>query len=324
MRDAAPRRARLHDFAPAHAESVEEVLSSLSAPRKSIPPRLLYDDRGIELFEAICETEEYYLTRTELAILRAHVHEMAELLGPDCLLIEYGSGTGQKTRLLLDHVLEPVAYVPVEISREALERSVKALGDRHPELLVLPVCADYTSHYELPPTPQEPRRRAVFFPGSTIGNFEPRKAAEFMHHVADTVGPGGGMLVGVDLHKDTETLERAYDDAAGITAAFELNALRHLNREFGADFDVDRFEYRSRYNRPRERIEMYLVSRGAQRARVAGREFEFADGEQILMEYSQKYTLESFRHFAEAASFSVERVWTDAHSLFSIQYLARA
>jgi dimethylhistidine N-methyltransferase len=323
MGEADQRSAGLLDFAPGYARSVAEVLAGLRAPRKSLPTRLLYDARGMELFEAICETDEYYLTRTEVGILRDNIREVAASIGPESLLVEFGSGNGLKTQLLLEHLSDPVAYVPIEIEREALERSAQALRGRHPGLQVLPVCADYTSHYELPVPSRPPKRRTVFFPGSTIGNFEADKASEFLGHIAEVVGKGGGWLVGVDLHKDTDTLERAYDDRVGVTAEFELNALAHLNREFGADLRLDRFEYRSSYNQDLQRIEMYLVSRETQRACVAGAEIQFAEGEHILMEYSQKYTLESFRRFAAQAEFSVERVWLDDRSLFSIQYLTR-
>ena len=323
MPEVAQRRATLRDFAPKHARAAAELLSSLQAPQKSIPSRLLYDARGVELFAAICETEDYYLTRTELGILRENVREMAALIGPSSLLIEYGSGLGLKTQVLLDHLQEPVAYVPVEISREALQTSTEALHARYPELHVLPVMADYTSHHELPQPPRKPDRRVVFFPGSTIGNFEQEDAARFMRHVATTVESGGSLLVGVDLHKDTATLERAYDDAEGVTAEFELNALHHINREFGANFETERFAYRSLYNTELQRIEMYLESLEAQSVLVAESEIEFAESERILMEYAQKYTLESFRRFAEAADFTVERVWLDDRSLFSIQYLRR-
>lgn len=314
----------LNDFAPQRAHAAAEVLAGLNAPHKSIPTWLLYDARGMKLFEAICQTDEYYLTRTELSILRENIQEMVDLIGPEILLIEYGSGTGQKTQLLLDHLKDPVAYVPIEISREALRKATEELLERYPTLPVLPVCADYTSHYELPELPFEPARRAVFFPGSTIGNFKRDEAKNFMSHIAEAVGKGGGILVGVDLHKDAETLEKAYDDAAGITAEFELNALEHINREFDANFRRDRFEYRSFYNRELQRIEMYLVSRERQDVRVDGTEIELAEGEHILTEYSQKFTIEGFRSFAAEAGFSVGRVWLDDRSLFSVQYLERA
>ncbi len=324
MPEVVQRHTTLRDFAPKRTDAAAELRASLGANEKSIPSRLLYDARGVELFEAICETEEYYLTRTELGILRENVREMAALIGPHSLLIEYGSGSGLKTRLLLDHLRAPVAYVPIEISREALQESTQTLHARYPGLHVLPVMADYTSHYELPLPPREPASRVVFFPGSTIGNFEQEQAARFMRHIASTVDKGGSLLVGVDLHKDTPTLERAYDDAAGITAEFELNALTHINREFGGNFETGRFAYRSWYNEERQRIEMYVESLEAQIVRVAGSEIAFEKSELILIEYSQKYTLESFRRFAAAADFTVEQVWVDDRSLFSIQYLRRA
>lgn len=302
---------------------VSEVLEGLRRPEKSIPCKLLYDARGSELFERICETDEYYITRLELAIMEAHAEEMAELLGRACLLVEYGSGSGVKIRLLLDHLVEPAAYVPIDISKSALEQSVLELSKLYPSLLVLPVCADYTEAYEIPKPPRTPARLVVYFPGSTIGNFTPDAAERFLAHVAHICGAGGGLLIGVDLHKETEVLERAYDDAAGITRAFELNVLLRLNREFGADFQTDRFAYESLYNPDLRRVEMYLSSKTDQRVSLDGEMIALHAGERILIEYSYKYTRRAFAELARSAGFRVERTWTDPRDWFSVQYLLR-
>ncbi len=311
----------LRDWTPARERMLEEVLEGLQRTEKSIPSKLLYDARGSELFERICELDEYYLTRTELAIMEDHAPEMAVQLGPGCLLIEYGSGSGRKTRLLLDQLEDPCAYVPIDISREALRQSAETLAFLYPTLPVLPVCADYTGRYEIPKTETDALRRVVYFPGSTIGNFTPQEALEFLKHVTEVGGPGGGLLVGVDLEKDRARLEAAYDDASGVTAAFELNVLARINREFGADFRPERFNYESRYNDLMRRIEMYLVSRATQQVRIDGVEIPFECGERIQTEYAYKYNLETFARLAELVGLQVERVWKDREDLFSVQYL---
>ena len=244
---------------------------------------------------------------------------MAELCGPGCALIEYGSGSAQKTRALLARLREPAAYVPVDISRAALEASAAELAREFPQLKLLPVCADYTAELALPEI--RARRRVVAFPGSTIGNLEPPEARKLLENVRLVCGPGGGALIGVDLHKSAELLEPAYDDAAGITAAFELNVLEHLNREFEADFDPACFAYRSLYNAGARRVEMYLESLCAQRVRVAGAELALEAGERVRTEYSYKYDLAGFADLARSAGLSVERTWLDAQGLFSVQYL---
>jgi dimethylhistidine N-methyltransferase len=312
------------DFAPTSRSLLEEVLEGLRAPRKSIPTKLLYDARGSELFEKICELEEYYLTRTELGIMRAHAQEMARLMGRNCLLIEYGSGNGLKTRLLLDHLAEPCAYVPIDISKDSLERSAEMLARAYPGLAVLPVHADYTADYAIPRTPRPSSSRAIYFPGSTIGNFTPDHAVAFLKHVRDVCGERGGLLIGIDLEKDIDTLERAYNDEAGVTAAFELNVLERLNRELGCEFRIERFEYEGFYNPGLSRIEMYLVSREPQTVRVGPQLVSFGRGERILIEYSYKYTVEGFARLAAHAGLTMERVWTDPGRMFAVQYLAPA
>jgi dimethylhistidine N-methyltransferase len=303
------------------ANLTDEVLAGLERPQKELPSKLLYDTHGSDLFEQICELEEYYPTRTELAILRQHAPDMARLLGRDCLLIEYGSGSGRKARLLLDQLASPVGYVPIDISRTALEQSVGELAAAYPHLEVLPVCADYTQPFELPRPARRPARVVVFFPGSTIGNFEPAMASQFLRDAARLAGPGGGLLIGVDRKKEPWRLHRAYNDGRGVTAAFNLNILERLNRELGADFRVERFEHYAFYNPVLGRIEMHLVSLADQQVHVADRLVHLRLGESIWTESSYKFTPEEFTALAAAAGWSVQQVWTDAERLFSVQYL---
>jgi dimethylhistidine N-methyltransferase len=311
----------LRDFGPARERLLSDALAGLLAPRKTLPCKYFYDERGSALFERICELDEYYPTRTELTILRARAGAMAAALGPDCLVLEYGSGSGVKTQLLLEHLERPVAYVPVDISREHLLRSAAALSARYPALPVLPVCADFTQPFALPRPPRPPRRRAAYFPGSTIGNFAPAEARKFLTQVAELCGPGGALLIGVDLKKSRAVLERAYDDALGVTAAFNANLLRRLNRELGADFQLDQFAHRAFWNEVEGRVEMHLVSRSAQEVRLAGRRVRFEAGETIHTENSYKYDLRGFASLARSAGFEVEQVWVDGAALFSVQAL---
>jgi L-histidine Nalpha-methyltransferase len=307
------------DCAPPAERLREELREGLRERPRAIPSKLLYDARGSELFERICDTPEYYLTRAELEIMQHFAPEMAELCGPGCALIEYGSGSAHKTRELLSRLRGPVAYAPVDISPAALESSVRAIARDFPGLELLPVCADYTAEFALPDLPAG--RRVVSFPGSTIGNLTPPEARKLLENLRGVCGPAGGALIGVDLHKSAELLEPAYDDAAGITAAFELNVLAHLNREFEADFEAARFAYRSLYNAAARRIEMYLESLCAQRVRVAGLELALEAGERIRTEYSYKYDLVGFADLARSAGLRVARSWLDARALFSVQYL---
>jgi dimethylhistidine N-methyltransferase len=311
----------LHRIAPGAPRFCIDVLAGLSRARKTLPCKYLYDERGSALFERICELDEYYPTRTELAILAAYADEMAERLGARCLLVEYGSGSGRKTRLLLDHLCEPAGYVPIDISSEALAASARALAADYPGLEVLPVCADYTEPLELPRPARPAARRGVFFPGSTIGNFTPLEAQRFLGRMARVAGVGGGMLIGVDLRKDRSVLEPAYDDALGVTAAFNKNLLARINRELGADFELDRFRHLARWNAAAGRVEMHLVSEVEQRVRVADAEFRFAAGETIHTENSYKYALDEFAALAAQAGLAVRRVWTDRDAMFSVQYL---
>lgn len=298
-----------------------DVLAGLAAPAKSLPCKYLYDDRGSRLFDQICDLPEYYPTRTELGILRRHAGDMTAALGAGCLVIEYGSGSGMKTPLLLERLKNPAGYVPVDISRDHLLASAAALARRFPQLEVLPVWADFTGEFEVPGTRRIPRRKAVFFPGSTIGNFGPTCAIELMRGVGRRCGSGGAFLVGVDLRKSKAILEPAYDDAAGVTAAFNKNLLVRINRELGADFDLDQFDHRAVFDEKHSRIEMHLVSRRQQAVHLDDQTIQFAAGETICTEYSYKYAPDAFRDLARAAGLTVRKVWTDEAGWFSVQYL---
>lgn len=288
----------------------QQVLRGLKASVKTLSPALFYDAAGAQLFEQICELPEYYPTRTERAILERYAGELAERAGAGCALIEYGSGAGVKVRYLLDRLESPVAYVPVDISREQLLDVARERSAQYPALRILPVCADYTTPFELPVLPPA-ARRVAFFPGSTIGNFHPAEAAAFLHRVRHTVGARGGLILGVDRRKDERVLHAAYNDAAGVTAAFNLNLLTRLNREFGADFDLRRFRHRAFFDDAMSRIEMHLEATVAHRVIVDGQVIEFAAGETIHTECSYKYDRERLAELAEASGFRIETLYTD-------------
>jgi dimethylhistidine N-methyltransferase len=296
------------------------VLQGLQDARKELPSKYFYDDVGSQLFEQICELDEYYLTRTELAIMQEHTQEMAALLGPQCLLIEYGSGSSTKVCLLLDALEDPAGYVPIDIAKEQLLRSVAALSLAYPDLEVLPVCADYTSDFELPMPSKPVSQRVAYFPGSTIGNFDREPAKRFLRQIARAC-VGGGLLIGVDLKKDFNILHRAYNDSQGVTAQFNKHLLVRINQELDANFQLNQFGHYAFYNPGQSRIEMHLVSLKNQTVRIRETEISFKLGESIWTESSYKYTVEEFAHLAATAGFSVERVWTDSRQLFSVQYL---
>lgn len=309
----------LHDFHPPADDLQAEVLSHLSQSPKLLPCKLFYDQRGSQLFDQICELQEYYPTRTETAIMRDYLRAIIEKIGYRALLIELGSGSSTKTDILLEHMHEPAGYVPIEISREHLRQSANRLASKYPALPVLPVCADYLQDFTVPKSPRAQARRVVYFPGSTIGNFHEAEAKRFLRRIAKLAGPGGGLLIGVDLRKDASMLVPAYDDAKGVTAEFNLNMLHRINRELAGDFAVDQFAHEARWNDAMGRIEMHLVSLRHQTASVAGQMFSFQAGESIRTECSYKHTLAGFAKLAE--DFTVDTVWTDPKQLFSVQYL---
>ena len=298
---------------------LSDVLIGLSRPQKRLPSKYFYDAVGSQLFDRITELAEYYPTRTELAIMRAHSAVMAAMCGPRCLLIELGAGSLVKVRLLLDRLDRPAGYVPVDVSGDHLRAAARALDAEYPALGVYPVVADFTKPFEAPPVPAA--RRVVYFPGSTIGNFDPHDADALLHRIGKFVGPGGGLLLGVDLRKDPAVLEPAYNDALGVTAAFNRNLLVRVNRELGADFDPAGFRHRAFYNRERSRIEMHLVSTTEQQVRVCGRTFAFRAGESIHTENSYKYDLADLAHRAAENGLRLDETWTDANRHFAVTYL---
>jgi dimethylhistidine N-methyltransferase len=321
---ARPEEFRLDDRHPAVADTLDVVRRGLSMKPKRLPSRLFYDERGSQLFESICLQPEYYLTRCELELMRTHAGHMAEVLGPDVRLVEYGSGSGIKTRMLLEHLQTPVAYVPVEISRSALLDSVAELSTLFPDVPMQPVCADFSQPLRLPIASRSPRRTAIYFPGSTIGNFIARDAVTILRQMRNEMGEGGAVLIGVDLKKDPAVIEAAYNDAAGVTAEFTLNMLARLNREIGTDFDVDEFRHHAHYNPMAGRIETTLVSARRQEVHVDGDAVLFRENEALQVEYSCKYSLEEFAQLAAKAGLSVQEVWTDDEQMFSVQCLVRA
>jgi L-histidine N-alpha-methyltransferase len=299
----------------------DDVLLGLRAAAKALPCKYFYDQTGSELFERITGLEEYYPTRTERAIMEKHAPEMAGCLGPRCLLIEYGSGSSVKTRLLLDHLRDQAGYVPIDVSGEYLRRSARVLARDYPGLEVLPLCGDFTGPLKLPVPHKPAARRVVYFPGSTIGNFTPEETIALLRLTANRCGRGGGLLLGADLRKDPHVIEAAYNDKQGVTAAFNRNILVRINRELGANFVVDQFAHRAFYNAVEGRIEMHLVSLQDQRVRVGDEEFSFAAGESIRTEYSYKYSLPGLRDLIGKAGFVVGRAWMDEREYFSVLYL---
>lgn len=317
---AAPRHS---SFTPTDPALLAEVLCGLRSTPKTLPPKLFYDAAGARLFERICTLPEYYLTRAELEILEVHVGEIADLSGPRVALVEYGSGAGVKVRLLLDALHEPAAYIPIDISAAQLARVAADIAHEYPQLRVLPLAADYTRPLQLPSLPPGTRRLA-FFPGSTIGNFHPTEAAAFLRRIRRGVGSDGALVLGVDVRKDPDVLHAAYDDAAGVTAAFNLNLLRRLNREFGAEFDLARFAHRAFFDEAASRIEMHLVSLERQVVHVAGERIPFEAGETIWTESSYKYDHDAMESLVASAGFHIARFWTDAAARFRVLYLERA
>lgn len=310
------------DLAPEPDDFLADVLMGLSQAQKNLPCKYLYDEKGSQLFDQICELPEYYPTRTEIALLEAKGEEIASCVGPSAQIVEYGCGSVQKIRLLLDALERPASYVAVDISREHLLNAAVALADDYPELEVNALCADFTKPFDIPPVSQAAKARRVgFFPGSTLGNFTRKDAVEFLASAAQSLGPGGGMVIGIDLKKDEALLNAAYNDSQGVTAAFNLNLLERINRELNANFDLDGFEFRAHYDDAKGRVESYLYSNRDQTMRVNGETFRFDKGEAIHTENSHKFSIAEFREIAREADFEHKRVWTDDGRLFSIHYL---
>jgi len=321
MRDESVERIISYDFKPGLERFLAEVLIGLSKPQKELPSKYFYDELGSYLFERICELKEYYIPRVEASIMQAHIEEMVELIGPHVLLIEHGCGNCEKVRFLIDRLHNPVAFIPIDISQEQLLYVAKELASIYPQLEILPVCADYTSSFELPIPRQSSERIVVYFPGSTIGNFDPIPAKHFLEHAANLCGLHGALLIGVDLKKDPAVLHSAYNDNQGITAAFNLNLLERINRELDCDFQLDGFQHYAFYNPRESRVEMHLISQRDQTVHINRETISFVKGESIWTESSYKYTLAEFEQMAAAAGFRVERVWVDEQQWFSVQYL---
>ena len=299
----------------------QEVLSGLSGHPKSIPSKYFYDEAGSRLFEEITRLDEYYLTRIERTILEDHLGEIAELLGEDVLVVEPGAGNGAKTRLLLERLERPAAYVPIDISGAFLQEAADRLRVELPGIPILPVVGDFTAQPALPDPPHPAGRRVVFFPGSTIGNFVALEACRLLRGMRWLAGAEGAVLVGFDLVKPVERLLAAYDDRSGVTARFNLNLLERLNRELGADFDLASFRHRAIFEPVPSRIEMHLVSTRSQQVRIDDRTFDFASGEPIVTEHCHKYTPDGFAELACAAGLRAEAEWTDPDRLFCVQLL---
>ena len=313
---------RIVDHHPATDNVLQEILDGLSLTPPQLSAKLFYDERGSKLFDRITELEEYYPMRTETAIMEAHGAEMAAAIGPAAMIVEYGAGSSGKTRTLLDHLDDPVAYFPIDISRDHLAASAGLLARDYPGIEVLPVCADYEQPIELPETSRPVSEHVVYFPGSTIGNFHRDDARRFLERAAHLSARhhDGALLIGVDLQKDDQVLHAAYNDSEGVTAEFNLNMLTHINRVFGANFDTDRFRHIAFYNDLDGRIEMHVESETRQTVKIAGRSFTFGEGERIWTESSYKYTVEGFAELAASAGYRLEAVWKDPADLFSVQY----
>lgn len=311
-------------LSPAYTtEFLADVVDGLSGEvdEKHIPSRYLYDERGCELFEAICETPEYYPTRTELSIMRRDVRAMAELCGPRCRLVELGSGASIKTQLLLDELVDPAAYIPVDIAPEYLVPSVRELSSRYPDLRIEPVCANFAEPFEISQD-TKCERTVIYFPGSTIGNFTRPAAVELLARMREMAGRGGGILLGVDMKKDIEVVEAAYNDQTGVTAQFTTNLLRRLQRDLEAEVAVEGFEHLARYNSIEGRIEIYLRSSADQTIDVGGHTFAIESGELINTEYSYKYSLNDVQSTAHAAGLSLTHAWLDEQNWFGVLFLS--
>lgn len=319
----APAAGRVVHELPRRAESfLADVVAGLSAPVKRLPPKYFYDEVGSALFDAICALPEYYPTRTETALLVAQRTAIADALGERCALIEYGSGSSRKSRILIEAV-RPAVYVPIDISEHALRAAARALKQEFPAVPVVAVCADYSHHVALPSLASyRADRRIIFFPGSTIGNFEPEDAVRFLRSAAELAGSGGGLLIGVDLKKDKAILDAAYDDPQGVTTAFNLNLLARINRELGANFDLRAFRHRAAYVPSAGRVEMHLESLRDQTVHIGDVTVRFRGGETIHTENSYKYAVPEFQALAERAGFCPRACWVDERRWFSLHYMS--
>src|SRR5215475_5717409 len=309
---------------PESSDFISDAIAGLSSNPRTLPCKYFYDERGTTLFQKICELPEYYVTRTEIDILDRNRAEIASHLGPNVELIGLGTGAGTKTRILIEALENPAVYIPVDISEKQLRQSTALFRKTFRHLEILPVCADYLQPVVLPSPRRKPARNIVYFPGSTIGNFEPDEAVEFLRRIANVCRGGGGLLIGVDLKKDQRVLEAAYNDIAGVTAQFNLNLLQRINRELGADFDLDQWHHRAIYNSNAGRIEMHVLSEADQFVHFNEHKFHFRRGKKIITEYSYKYAPDEFAAFAGKAGFNFVRIWADKAALFGVFYFVTA
>jgi dimethylhistidine N-methyltransferase len=314
---------RTHDYTPETEDFLNEVLEGLQRDTKQICSKFFYDEAGSRLFERITELDEYYPTRTETAIMQQYIDEMVERVGDNAMLIEYGSGSSEKTTILLDHLHNLAAYVPVDISKEHLEESARRVAALYPHIDVIPVAADYSdaASFKIPRGSKPVSHRVIFYPGSTIGNFHPREAIAFLARMRNLCGANGGIILGVDVKKDPGILHAAYNDREGVTAEFNLNILRRINHELDADFDLSQWKHRAIYDADLGRVEMHLVSLAGQTVTIDDTKIQFKTGESIWTESSYKYSLVGFEKMAAEAGLRVAKVWTDDDALFSVQYL---
>ena len=314
----------LIDLEPSNGNILTEVLVGLSKSQKTIPAKYLYDEKGSEIFEVICRLPEYYLTRAENEILQKYSSEISELIGEGPVIIEPGSGSGEKVRGLIEKIKGAITYVPIEISKNILLRMTSELHERFPDLRVIPICADFTLGMDFPLSIDAyAGKKVVFFPGSTIGNFDPEDALAFLKSVTKLIGPNGGLLIGVDLKKNKSVYELAYDDPQGVTAAFNLNLLERLNREVNASFDLINFDHHACYNEVLGRVEMHLRSRVSQLVKVNESIFRFREGETIHTENSYKYTVEEFCELCAKANLKLVKNWKDSNNLFCTYYFVK-
>ncbi len=303
-------------------DPIAEIIRGLKLNQKELSPKFFYDEKGSLLFDQICELDEYYPTRTETKILTDNITDIVANIDSKSIIIEYGSGSSIKTKILLDHLPELAAYIPVDISYSHLQKSAKSLQKRYPKLNIIPVKADYTNSFDLPAITEHGHNSTVFFPGSTIGNFYPTQAIEFLKNIAEQVGSGGGLIIGVDLKKDSQILDRAYNDSQGITDKFNLNMLNNINSITGSNFVLKNFSHFAKYNSNFGRIEMHLISKIDQKVIIKDEEILFRGGESLLTEVSYKYSLEEIREMACEAGFIVKKTWVDDNKYFSVSCLA--
>lgn len=308
---------------PQNDEFLNDVLMGLTQSKKTLPCKYFYDEKGSQLFEAICDTDEYYVTRTEIGILQKNMNDIAQRVGPGCDILEFGSGAGVKIQLLLSGLHSPRSYIPIDISMEILEASSQKLAQRYPDVSVVPIVGDYHKHIELPEgfLNKTPHKKLVFFPGSTISNFAPDEAQQFLQRIHQLLSPGDGLLIGVDCVKPIHLLNAAYNDAAGITAAFNLNLLDRIANTFDTNLESKHFLHHAFFNNEHSRIEMHLVSKCKQVIQIAGETIHFERGETIHTENSYKYSLDGFKAMVEEAAFEPNTVWQDEEQLFSLHYL---